>query len=394
VSDANVIPLHAFDDADALAWLRTQPDGRIETSISDLARQFGWSRSKLQRRIATWVDAGAVSRGAGRKGKIVISLTRARPAAAPAALPVVRPADGVPAAGSTGHATGTEPPSNQKTAVRKHSGRRIVTVGAAAVLLATAFGLAAVGLTMNARFAASFGQTTEAAILLAAIGLAIDVLAVVLPTVAAQLWHHRARSTAVMAWTIWLVALTMTLLAATGFASTHIGDAVASRAKIAGESSALARRIERLRLERAGIAETRAAAAIEAELQRAQPAAQLVWKATGGCRDVTLAASGRACAGVLQLREELATAQRRDAIDGELREDEARLASMPAIANADPQTAMAAEMVTWLSAGSITPAPRDIYRLRTIGLTIMPSLAGLVAMLALSLAQSRADKPA
>src|SRR5262249_24606192 len=76
------------------------------------------------------------------------------------------------------------------------TGRSAMAVGAAAVLFATALGLAAIGLTMNARFAASFGQTTEAAVILAAIGLAIDVLAVVLPTVAVLLWHHRARASA------------------------------------------------------------------------------------------------------------------------------------------------------------------------------------------------------
>jgi hypothetical protein len=372
-SDANVIALHPLDDGDALVWLRSQQDGRIETSVSDLARQFGWSRSKLQRRLAMWVEAGTVTRRAGRRGKIIIALAHV-PVAVPAATQ-----------GEPGPASASE----RAIASQQSASRRGFALVTAAVLLVTAIGLAAVGLTMNARFAASFGQTAEAAILLAAIGLAIDVLAVVLPAVAAHLWHHRLRPAAVMAWTIWLIALSMTLLAATGFASTHIGDAVAGRARIAGEQSALAQRIERLGIERAGISETRAVAAIEAELQRAQPSAQLVWKATAGCRDVTLAASGRACAAVLQLREDLATAQRRDAVDSELREAESRLAALPPITTADPQTAMAAEMIAWLSAGQITPAPRDIYRLRTIGLTVTPSLAGLIAMLAFSLARSR-----
>jgi len=368
-----VIALHPLDDDAALVWLRSQPDGRIETSVSDLARQFGWSRSKLQRRLVLWIEAGTVTRRAGRRGRIIIALARA-----PIAMPAASSGDPGPASAS-----------ERAIANQQSLSRRGFALVAAAVLLMTAIGLAAVGLTMNARFAASFGQTVEAAILLAAIGLAIDVLAVVLPAVAAHLWHHRLRPAAVMAWTIWLIALSMTLLAATGFASTHIGDAVAGRARIAGEQSALAQRIERLGIERAGISETRAVAAIEAELQRAQPSAQLVWKATAGCRDVTLAASGRACAPVLQLREDLATAQRRDAIDSELREAESRLAALPPITTADPQTAMAAEMIAWLSAGQITPVPRDIYRLRTIGLTVTPSLAGLIAMLAFSLARSR-----
>ena len=56
----------------------------------------------------------------------------------------------------------------------------------------TAVGLTVVGLVMNARFAASFGQTAEAAALLAAIGLAVDLLAVVLPSVGVQLWQRRS----------------------------------------------------------------------------------------------------------------------------------------------------------------------------------------------------------
>ena len=59
----------------------------------------------------------------------------------------------------------------------------VITAG---VLLLTALGLTAVGLVMNARFAASFGLTAEAAVLLAAIGLAVDLLAVVLPSVGVQ----------------------------------------------------------------------------------------------------------------------------------------------------------------------------------------------------------------
>jgi hypothetical protein len=378
-SHANVIPLHPLEDAEALAWLRDQPDGRIETRLIDLAHQFGWPRTRLRRRLAIWIEAGQVTRQPGRKGKAIIAAALAR--ADDDRMPAAQQRQA--AARMIDRAFSADAPPIPK------SRRSVVAVGAAAVLLATARGLAAVGLTMNARFAASFGQTAEAAVLLAAIGLAIDLLAVVLPTVAAQLWHHRSRSAAVTAWSIWLVALTMTLLAATGFASTNIGDAVAGRAKIAGESSALAQRLERLRLERAGIAETRAVAAIDVELQRAQPSAQSVWKATAGCRDVTLPASGRACAAVLQLREQLATAQRRDAIDAELRDAEATFAALPPVALADPQAANAAEIVAWLSAGRINPEPRDISRLRTVGLTITPSLAGLIAMLAFSLAGGR-----
>jgi hypothetical protein len=70
-----------------------------------------------------------------------------------------------------------------------------------------------------------------------------------------------------------------------------------------------------------------------------------------------------------------------------LREAEGKLATLPAIVVADPQATAAAEIVAWLSAGHVRPQPRDIAWLRTIGLVMMPSMAGLIAMLALALAR-------
>src|SRR5262249_51830796 len=257
-------------------------------------------------------------RQASGRGRVVIVSGEHQPTDL---LPMMRPSIiGAAPAPPIERAPGAAAPGGSDT------DRSPAVFGAAVVLFATALGLAAIGLTMNARFAASFGQTSEAAVILAAIGLAIDVLAVALPTAAVLLWHHRARPAAALAWTIWLIALAMTLLAAIGFASTNIGDSVAGRARIAVENQALGGRIERLRSERAGIVETRAVGAIQAALQAAQPGAQSVWKGTSGCQDVTLPASGRACAMVLQLREALATAERRDAIDVELRAAETRLA--------------------------------------------------------------------
>jgi len=349
--------------------------GRVEGSLSELAQQFGWTLTKLRRSLAAWAEAGHITQSSGGRGKVVVTSLRSSQQVA---------------AQLVDRAFRLEMPKPQAAPAKPApTVRSVVAALAATVLLATAVGLTGVGLVMNARFAASFGQTVEAAVLLATIGLAIDMLAVVLPTVAMQLWQRRSILAAGAAWTIWLAALSMTLLAAAGFASTNIGDAVAGRAKIADESAALVQRIERLRGERAGIVETRSIAAIDVELQRAQPEAQAVWRSTNGCRDVTRTASGRACATVLELREALATAERRDGLDAELRAAEAKLARLPAIVTADPQAKTAAEILTWVSAGTFNPAPGDISRLRALGLALAPSLAGLIGMLALSLAQAR-----
>ncbi|MPZ37721.1 MAG: hypothetical protein GEU95_06605 [Rhizobiales bacterium] len=366
---AKVVALHSFNDDEALMWLSDHVDGRVETSLSELAQQFGWPLTRLRRRIAAWVEAGLITKASGGTGRIVLAPTRS---SRETAVQLVGHAFSIAAA---------SPASAQRPA------RSVIGVITACLLVLTALGLTAVGLVMNARFAASFGQTAEAAILLAGIGLAVDLLAVTLPSVGVQLWHRRSILAAAATWTIWLAVLTLTLLAAMGFASTNIGDAVAGRAKIAGERALAAERIEQLRSERASIAEMRTVAAIEVELQRAQPEAQWVWKMTDGCRDVTRPASARACATVLDLRQAQAAAARRDAIDTELRDVQSKLAALPAVTMADPQATTAAETVAWLSAGTFNPAPEDVARLRALGLALMPSLAGLIGMLALALAR-------
>jgi hypothetical protein len=276
------------------------------------------------------------------------------------------------------------------TPVRRGAGR--ICLGL--LLGLVALGLTVVGLTVNTRFAASFGQTAEAAALLAAVGLTIDLLAIVLPSAAAQLWRDRHAMSASAAWAIWLIALGMTLLAAIGFAATNIGDGVAGRSKVAAEATALAADIERLRAERAVITEARPVSTIEAEIQRAQPAAAAVWKQTAGCSNVTMAASGAACAEVLKLRQALGVAQRRDTLDAELRSTEARLAPLPAITTSDPQATMAADIVAWISLGHVSLTPHDIHRMRITGLTIIPALAGIIFMFAVTLLRARREMPA
>jgi hypothetical protein len=367
---AKVIALHSFDDDEALMYLSDV--GRIEMNLSDLAQQFGWTLTKLRKSLAAWVKAGHITQASGGRGKVVVTALRTSQQVA---------------AQLVDRAFRIEMP--KEPAAPAKPVRSLIATLTAIVLFSTAVGLTGVGLVMNARFAASFGQTVEAGVLLATIGLAVDMLAVVLPTVGVQLWQRRSILAAGAAWTIWMAALTMTMLAATGFASTNIGDAVAGRAKVAGESAALTERISRLRSERAAITETRSIAAIDVELQRAQPEAQAVWRATNGCRDVTRLTSGRACATVLELREALATAERRNGLDTELRAAESRLATLPAIALADPQATTAAEILDWLTGGAFKPAPSDISRLRALGLALTPSLAGLLAMLAISLTQAR-----
>ena len=395
---ANVV---AFDtrpkqlsESEALDWLRAQPDGRAQVSNAALAERWGWTRYRVARRLKEWQAAGLITkRGkawvvtarndapvAVAKALIVQEppLTHELPAVVPAPVPIEPPpvvsAVVTPAAPSV--APTTAPAGSRTTAL---------IVGAAALCLAT------VGLILNANFAASLGQTGLAAALLAAIGLAVDMLAVALPTAASKLWQGRHRPAAFAAWLLWAGALIMMLLAGIGFASMNIGDTVAGRAKMANENVALSVRLERLRVERAAIGEHRSVAALEAELQRVQPSAQSVWKATNGCRDVTVARSGQACEAVLRVREAIGTAQHRDVIDAEMRDVERQLAALPAIRLDDPQARTTSDLVAWLSGGLVAPSAQDIHRLRIVGLTVAPACAGLLLWMAVALWRRRED---
>jgi hypothetical protein len=50
---------------DALAWLRSQPYGRVTASAAELGRQWGWNRMRTGRRLKAWEKAGLIRRNAG-----------------------------------------------------------------------------------------------------------------------------------------------------------------------------------------------------------------------------------------------------------------------------------------------------------------------------------------
>jgi hypothetical protein len=388
----NTASVVAFDarpkewtDSEALSWLRAQSGGHPANTVA-LGERWGWSRHRVARRLRAWEAAGLVA----RNGKL-LTATVEQPA--PAA-----PVDQVPSVLLVAPAPDPEPavpdarpaaPEPLPAASAEASPDRSIAAGGSRVIAtivgATALALAGVGLVLNASFAASLGQTGLAAALLATIGLAMDVLAVALPTAASRLWQTGHRLAALAGGCIWAGALMMMILAGIGFASTNIGDAVAGRAKIVNESAALRARLEQLRTERAAVSEVRSVGALEAELQRAQPAAQSVWRATNGCRDVTLARSGEACAGVLRTREAIAAAQQRDALDVEVRELDHQLAALPAVRLDDPQARMTSDLARWLSGGWLAPSVDDVHRLRILGLTVAPSFAGLLLWMAVAL---------
>jgi hypothetical protein len=92
---------------------------------------------------------------------------------------------------------------------------------AAVVLTTAALALSAVGIAINGWFARSLGSSDTAGSLFLAIGVAADLVALVLPSRAAS---ARQRATALLGWVVWLVAFVFAVTASIGFASTNISD--------------------------------------------------------------------------------------------------------------------------------------------------------------------------
>src|SRR6516225_10899271 len=60
-----------LSEKDALAWLLAKPS--IETTVSELSRQWGWNRTKVLRRLKRWADDGYLIRTSALGGRSVIT---------------------------------------------------------------------------------------------------------------------------------------------------------------------------------------------------------------------------------------------------------------------------------------------------------------------------------
>src|SRR5262245_55861013 len=255
------------------------------------------------------------------------------------------------------------------------SGRRPIVL--IAVTLSLAITIGAIGLYLNGSFLYSFGRTTDAGIVLAVIGVTLDCTALLLPSVTVALWARRCYTMAVTAVTAYLGVMAVTVLTGLGFANHHVGDAVAARRAVVEQRAALARDIDQLKAERAGLkfVPTTAAAVGAAQSSRDQECIRRGPLCRDREGDLALAISNRTLtdhAAGLDLRISAATE---------------KLASLPAVATPDPQVVAAVAVVPWLSRGTLTPAASDIEMVRLLGVAMMPILGGLLLAYSLILAQ-------
>jgi hypothetical protein len=241
------------------------------------------------------------------------------------------PPEFLPANDRTADAAEPLRPAGKQAAPATSLRRRLASI----FLVIAALALAAVGITINGWFARSLGASDTAGWLFLAIGVAADVIALVMPCCAAELWQAGRRITAVAGWAIWLVTFTFAVTAGIGFASTNISDTALARAS----------RV------------TPAVATAQAALSDAMTARDRECKGGVGkfCRE-----------------REAVVAERRQILDS----------AMGSVGRAaDPQTDAAIKLVTWGSRGMLQPALEDFAMLRLILLALLPQIGGILLVI-------------
>ena len=169
-----------------------------ELNISALARQHGVHRRTIKR----WLDNG------WRPDQAVVNVEPQIPPPAPSAQ-----ADAHPHA----HPARTS----------AHDGGCYV---AAVVLALAAVALGGIQLAIDAQYAGSFGRTQIETALQGMQGVAIGIVAMILPCVASVLRRIGQIGLSGGAWAIWSGFLVLTVLAGMGFSAGGLSDAIAGRA--------------------------------------------------------------------------------------------------------------------------------------------------------------------
>jgi hypothetical protein len=203
------------------------------------------------------------------------------------------------------------------------------------LLSIAALALASVGITINGWFARSLGSSDVAGLLFLAVGVAADLVALVMPSCAAGVWQSGQRATALVGWTVWVMTFVFAVTAGIGFASTNISDVTIARASRA----------------------TPAIASAQAALNDAMAARDRECKSGVGkfCRE-----------------RESAVVERRQAFD---------TAAASVGQTADAQSDAAIRLVTWVSRGMLRPTLEDFAMLRLILLALLPQISGILLLI-------------
>jgi hypothetical protein len=231
----------------------------------------------------------------------------------------------------------------------RHRGTTAGRYLVATCLAAVGITLSAVGMVETASYSLAVGG-----VLFCVLAVSADLLTLTMPSVIGALWRRRSPAV-VLAGLLWCAGAAVTVANLAGYVGEHIEQYQNGRQTMATGRTLALERLARLRDERKAIAETRPPAAIAAALNDARRSERPA------------------------LREALALAKRRDALDIELVTFEQQLAGIPQVASADASAAVLSDI------SGTTVSEHELRRLRLALLLGLPLCGGLVLSLAFAL---------
>jgi hypothetical protein len=312
----NVVKLRPAINAEGRALV----PAKDEFNISALARQHGVHRRTIKR----WLDNG------WRPDQAVVKVE-------PQILPPAPPAQ-----------ADAHPDAHPARTPAHHGGSYV----AAGVLGLAAVALGGIQLAIDAQYGRSFGRTPIETALQGMQGVAIGLVAIILPCVASVLRRTGQMGSSWGAWAIWSGFLVLTILAGMGFSAGALSDAIAGRA------GAIEQAVRGKEQRAQAIATAQRAADTATEARKAECAAR-----GPRCRD-------------RETDERAALAALNAAIA-------VPLPSMASISAADPGAEAAAANVSWASFGLLKATAADIERTWITGRAVMPAFAGLLLSMAI-----------
>lgn len=221
----------------------------------------------------------------------------------------------------------------------------------AIAMRAVGFILGGAGLALNYRYNSTLGQEAIDAYTMAAIGLGIDLIAIILPQTFFALIEKRHATwlaaivnfaLSICCAIIWLGCFAQSLNTGINFSATHRGDARQVRADVRKQSVRLNEALEARKKTRADLERVRTSEIIESEIQIAEAQVPYQnWRSSNGCKDVTISLA--LCGDVRKLRAEkdgaISSAERRDQLDKldkDISGTSAKIAVLPPVSSEDP----------------------------------------------------------
>jgi hypothetical protein len=224
-----------------------------------------------------------------------------------------------------------------------------------AILTLVALGIAGLALFINGQTGWHFGTTPLAAITFMGLAVAADLLAILLPTTAAALWHVRRFGLAAGAWLVWATVASLAVLASLGFVELNTTDTAAARAATVATATSIAEQRQ------SAIEAARTAANTAAEARKAECNIR-----GARCRD----------------RE----ADERAALQALNAAIAVPVQAAPTIADPDPQVTASLRLATWTG---LKVTAVDVINIRLALMALLPNLAGLVLAFAGGLTAAR-----